>query len=829
MRNRFRAAAVVLAGCLLGTAVSAQDLDLAAGGAAAIWRSDTAGARAGEFLDQGAVSLGDTRRDLIIAAPGGAGVVGVVYVLFGGPLPTGNLSLSSAHTKLTGAAGNDLFGYSTANGNILTLEGEVPKALAIGAPGALSNRGVVYVYPGGFLHGDAFTTADATAEIRGATGDQLGRTMGTADLNNDGYRELIIGAPGNGRIYVIAGGPSLSGVIDLSTASAAITIQYPGLGHQLTAGDVTGDGVYDLILGHPSENAVHLLKGRNGSMPPAVLDMTFSGISAGDHAGAALRVADVDADGTTDLIVGAPDADGPFDGRESGGEVYLLWGGPALSGKSLQFADVTFYGPESGSRLGASLSAGNINRDTPNDLVLVGSGARGGAGDIHVYYGRPRNQIGVPRGDGGFTVDFDTEMASRRILGDTSGGTIASSLVFEVTGEGARDVIVGNPANGPSGAVYFTISPRLDLGTDNVALSGFQGIVSSSPVAVSNVSDIAITWRTSTDRPWLSATPNGSTSASTPGDVVITANGQGLAPGIHTGTVTVTSTSEHLTMSRAIEVTFEVAETQPSPSAPPVTGNPPGNQWKLFWRHASEGWLAFWEMNGITLTSTSSLSVNQMTTTAWRVAGMGDLDGNGSRDVVWQHSDGRIAAWLLTGNQVTHTGLLSVPSVGTSGWEIRGAGDTNGDRKADLIWQNVNDGRLAVWYMDGTQVTATLALSIDRMTTANWQIRAVGDTNGDGRADILWHKTDTGELAVWSLNGWIVIATSRLSIPTMTDTNWKIVGAEDVNGDRRADILWQHATGTLATWYLSGSTVTATLKLNPDRATDNDWKVAGPK
>lgn len=829
MRKRFRTAAVVLAGSLLGTAVSAQDIDLAAGGAASIWRSDTAGARAGEFLDQGSVSSGDTRRDLVVGAPGGAGVVGVVYILFGGALPTGEVSLSSARARITGAGGNDLFGYSTANGNILTLEGGSPKTLAVGAPGALSNRGVVYVYGGGVDDGDALTTADAVAEIRGASGDQLGRAMATADLNNDGYRELIIGAPGTGRIYVIAGGPALAGVIDLSVTAAAIRFEYPGLGHQLAAGDVTGDGVYDLLVGHQSLNAVHLLRGRNGTMPPAALDMTFGGITAGDSAGAAVRVADVDADGIRDLIVGAPDADGPLDGRTDAGEVYLLWGGPALSGRSLQSADVTFYGAEIGGRLGASLSAGDINRDTPNDLVFGGTGARGGAGDLHVYYGRSRSRIGVARGDGGYSVDFATELPSRRILGDTSGGTVGSSIVFEVTGEGARDVIVGNPANGGSGAVYFTTSPRLDLGTENVALAGFQGIVSSSPVPVSNISQVAITWRTSTNRPWLSATPQGSTSASTPGDVVITANGQGLTPGIHTGTVTVTSTSEHLTMSRYIAVTFEVKETQPSPSAPPVAGYPSGNRWKLLWRHATEGWLAFWEMDGITLTSTSSVSINRMTAAAWRIAGMGDLNGDGSRDIVWQNSDGRLAAWLLVGNQVTYAGLLSVTTVGNSGWEIRGAGDTNGDGKADLIWQNVNDGRLAVWYMNGTQVTATMALSIDRMPTANWQIRAIGDTNGDGRADILWHKSDTGELAVWGLNGWIVVTTSRLSIGTMTDINWKIVGAEDVNGDRRADILWQHSTGTLATWYLNGSTVTATLKLNPDRATSTDWKVAGPK
>jgi hypothetical protein len=115
------------------------------------------------------------------------------------------------------------------------------------------------------------------------------------------------------------------------------------------------------------------------------------------------------------------------------------------------------------------------------------------------------------------------------------------------------------------------------------------------------------------------------------------------------------------------------------------------------------------------------------------------------------------------------------------------------------------------------------------MTAAGWQVRAVGDTNGDGKADILWHKSDTGELAVWTLNGATVTTTARLSISSMTNTSWQMVGAEDVNGDGKADILWQHTDGTVAAWYLDGRTVLSTVKLNPPRAISVDWRVAGPK
>lgn len=831
MRTTFRTLGVLAV--WLGAIVHANAqsaIDLASGEANPIWRGTEAGAGAGAVLDHGAVGAGDPRRDLVIGSPGGTGVMGHVYVLLGGPTWTGDLSLSAASTIITGAVAGDLFGSAVAVGNVLSREGTSPRTLIVAAPGALSNRGIVYVFAAGFTGGDRYTTTSAVAQILGRPGERLGTSLATADLNNDGYREIIIGGAGSNSIHVVAGGPALAGSMDLSVTPAAVTFTYPGLGLVLAAGDITGDGIYDLLAGHPAANAVHVLQGRNGVMPPAAFDMSFAGIDAGDGVGRSIRLADVDADRISDVIIGAPDADGPSNARTDAGEAYLMWGGPAITGRTLAAADVTFFGNTPGARMGALLAGGDINRDTPNDLVFGSPGARGGAGRLDIYYGRERGAIGIPRGDGTRIVDFASENPDRVILGDTAGGTITAAQVYEVTGEGARDVIVGMSGNsGGVGAVYFTISPRLTLGTSAVSLSGYQGIVSSSPVATTNISRTPITWRTSSDRPWLNATPEGSTSALDPGSLVITANGQGLLPGTHTGTITVASTSIHLMMFQTVAVTFQVKETQPTPAAPPVAGVPPGARWKLFWRHATEHWLAVWEMDGITLTSTASTSINQMTNTAWNIVGIGDLNGDGYRDLVWQHDEGWLAVWFLRGNVVIMTGYLSINRMTDPTWKIHGVGDTDGDGRADLVWQNSGDGRLAVWFMNGSQVLSGVKLSIPQMSTPGWQVRAVGDADGDRRADILWHKSDTGELALWMLNGATVTGTSRLSVPSMTNTDWQMVGAEDVNGDGKADILWQHTDGTVATWFLNGRTVLSAAKMNPLRATSTDWKVVGPK
>src|SRR5204862_8123107 len=123
---------------------------------------------------------------------------------------------------------------------------------------------------------------------------------------------------------------------------------------------------------------------KNGSLPTAAA-ATFTGIDAGDLAGTSIRLADMDADGHRDILIGAPAADGPANGRTDAGEVYLLWGGAPFTSRSLAAADVTFYG-RPGERLGASIGAGDVNRDQPNDAVMLAEAAASGTGILYVYY-----------------------------------------------------------------------------------------------------------------------------------------------------------------------------------------------------------------------------------------------------------------------------------------------------------------------------------------------------------------------------------------------------------------------------------------------------------
>src|ERR1035438_4750220 len=59
--------------------------------------------------------------------------------------------------------------------------------------------------------------------------------------------------------------------------------------------------------------------------------------------------------------------------------------------------------------------------------------------------------------------------------------------------------------------------------------------------------------------------------------------------------------------------------------------------------------------------------------------------------------------------------------------------DFNGDGKTDIVWRNTTTGDDAIWYMNGTTVIGVGALG---SAPLSWSIVGVGDFNGDGKPDI---------------------------------------------------------------------------------------------
>ena len=183
---------------------------------------------------------------------------------------------------------------------------------------------------------------------------------------------------------------------------------------------------------------------------------------------------------------------------------------------------------------------------------------------------------------------------------------------------------------------------------------------------------------------------------------------------------------------------------------------------------------------------------------SWQVEGIGDFNGDGRDDIFWRGDDGRVTNWLGTSSAGFIDNGANALDLVPASWKVAGVGDFNGDGYDDILWRN-DDGRLTDWLgttNGGLFDNAATALTF---VPTDWQVAAVGDFNGDGRDDIMWRNSD-GRMSNWlgkTDGGFIDNAANSL---TDAPTSWHIVGAADINGDGRDDLIWRNDNGMMTNW-----------------------------
>jgi hypothetical protein len=198
------------------------------------------------------------------------GTTGAAYVFYGGPGVMGDITVGNADIIINGSALHDRFGWSVSAGNVT---GDDTTDILVGAPGydGGQNTGAVYIFDGDALSADAdgrLVASEATTMIIGENpSDRFGSAVtGAGDVDNDGNDDVIIGAPeygaSKGRAYIFFGDGSIPTTASEADVFLAGSMDNSRFGHSVSsAGDLNGDGYYDIIVGAPGENKAYIYFG----------------------------------------------------------------------------------------------------------------------------------------------------------------------------------------------------------------------------------------------------------------------------------------------------------------------------------------------------------------------------------------------------------------------------------------------------------------------------------------------------------------------------------------------------------------------------------------
>jgi len=416
---------------------------------------------------------GDGREDMIFGAYGNGntnepGQAFLITASGSDPLSGDNALSDAADVVLSGEDEGSYFGtYAQGAGD---LDGDglddvlVPAWKADdGGEGA----GAVYVYLAATLAGGGeLMGSQADAAVLGAQADEnFGRYVaGGADVDGDGLAELLVGSDAehdyDGGAWLLQGSTLLDSP---DSADAAWTFRGESgdkyrLGFNVeNLGDVDGDGVDDIGLGAPYDDAGGDMAGKlyvylgaslgsGGALDVEDADHVVRG--SGDRQYCGFEAAggeDVDGDGTDDVLFG-----GYYDYPDWENRVWLVLGSTVTGDDevALDQADATFASEMRRNSYSPDVAfAGDVDGDGRADLMMADMGMTSGGGSqsgrVYLFLNADLGSLGA----------MDMADASYRFDGDSPSDLLGMSLsAGDANGDGYDDLLLGGTGDATNGA-----------------------------------------------------------------------------------------------------------------------------------------------------------------------------------------------------------------------------------------------------------------------------------------------------------------------------------------------------------------------------------------
>ncbi len=393
-----------------------------------------------------------------------------------------SLGLDLATASYLGEASGDKAGFDLAF--VGDLDGDRSDDLLVGAPGYDGGQGRAYLVHGPITAGLVdLSTADTVTTSGGADG--LGYAVAGADVDVDGYANLIFGVPGHsaglGSVFLHEG-PVSSGTDVATGAYAALAGDiasdqagmFVGVG-----GDLTGDGLDDWLVGAPyadrgySDNGAAYVVSATTSGTATLYDAADATLCAWTNSAytgwSMAGVGDADGDGVNDLLVGAYRAES---GSTNVGAAFFVPG--PVTGDIMLSVTLATHACYTGSGINAYAGfsvagAGDVDGDGTNDLLVgapnepVDTSYQGAAG---LFFGAPTS-----------AEVSSAPVVFRGAAGDKAGWSVAG--VGDVDSDGHDDIAIGAPfaddGYAEGGAVYLLLGPSAgsyDASTADAVMTG---------------------------------------------------------------------------------------------------------------------------------------------------------------------------------------------------------------------------------------------------------------------------------------------------------------------------------------------------------------------
>ncbi|HMQ68348.1 MAG TPA: integrin alpha, partial [Ignavibacteria bacterium] len=654
---------------------------------------------------------GDGFSDVIVGTQAYSTNTGRAYIYYGGSLMN-----NTQDVTLTGEAINNFFGCSVSSAG--DVNGDGFGDVIVGAYGYSSNTGRVYIY-----HGGAAMNNTSDVVLTGETvNNYFGYSASSAgDVNGDGFSDVIAGAYGYllglGSAYIYLGAPVMS-----LTAFHQVTGEQTNnfFAYSVSsAGDVNGDGYSDVVIGAYaySSNTGRAYVYFGGITMKYNADAIMTGTYASDNFGISVSSAgDVNGDGYSDIIVGAEGY------NSSTGRAYMF----DYYMKNDMVPDNILSAELEYSAFGRSVSsAGDVNGDGYNDVIVGAYPYSAYTGRVYVYYG-------------GTLMDNTADVVISGSTDSENGFSVSSA--GDVNGDGYADVIVGRPGyNSGQGRAYIY----------------YGGAVMNNGV------DVILTGAAAGDRFGESVSGAGDVNGDGYSDVIVGAKNNGTA-GVNAGSAYVYFGG--LSMNNTVDLTMtgEAAGdnfgTSVS-SAGDVNGdgyddviigadnNDEGGS------NAGRAYIylggdPMYEFPILTLTGSSASYYFGVS-----VSSAGDVNGDGFSDVIvgaYGYSSFTGRAYVFYGG-INMNSSANVTLSGSNIYDYFGecvssAGDINGDGYSDVIVAAQNNdetgnaaGKSYIYY-GGASMNNVVDVTMKGDTigdTFGYSLSGAGDVNGDGYSDVI--------------------------------------------------------------------------------------------